>query len=119
MVAHMEVPKIRNSGDIGPALLVKLAEMIPPEDIAERIKDMMNATYENARGDVKTDWRAVEAGVKLYLSYQIGMPVQRQVVVQQSVESGDQTMDRLMSSPAAIKVLEAMLEKAKGGVIEG
>jgi hypothetical protein len=117
-MSSTEAPQVKNTREIGPTLLTRLAEVLPPEEIAERIRDMLNATYETKNGDVKTDWRAVEAAIKLYLAYQLGMPVQRQVIVQQAPEAGSATMDRLMSSPAAVKVLEQMLAKARSGAVE-
>ena len=119
------VEHIQNTRDIGTGTLKRLAELVTPERIAEKIHEMLDATTLVRTGSESTeerpDWRTVEAAVKLWLAYQLGMPVQRQVIVQQAAETSEGTMDRLMSSPAAIKVLESMLTKAKGEtpVIEG
>ncbi len=103
--------EISKPGDIGPQMLQQLAALLPPALIAEKIQGMLNATYESG-GKVKTDWRAVEAGVKLWMSYQIGMPVQRQVILQQKSESGEETLERLLASPASRKMLGQLLESA-------
>lgn len=108
---------IKCTRDIGSSTLKRLADLVTPEQIAAKIQGMLGATMVVRTGAESTeerpDWRTIEAAVKLWLSYQLGMPVQRQVVVQQAPETGEATMSRLMSSPAAVKVLETMLAKAK------
>ena len=111
---------IKDSRDIGPALLGKLADLVPPEVIAAKIMEMLDAEIENARGQTYPDWRAREAGIKLYLSYQLGMPVQRQIVVNETRESTGQTLERLLASPASRRALQSVLDEEQGaaGAVE-
>ncbi len=103
--------QIKESRDIGPALLGKLAELVPPAVIAAKIHEMLDAEIKNARGEFYPDWRAREAGIKLYLSYQLGMPVQRQIVVNEQRETTSQTLERLLASPASRRALQAVLDE--------
>lgn len=101
---------ITKASDVGPALLGKLAELVPPAVIAAKIHEMLDAELKNARGEFYPDWRAREAGIKLYLSYQLGMPVQRQIVVNEQRENKEQTLERLLASPASRRALQMALE---------
>lgn len=117
-----ELKAINKGSDIGPALLSKLAELIPVEFVAEKILQLLNAECVNARGESYPDNRAIEAGVKLYMSYQVGMPVQRQVIVNQTSESAAQTLERLLESPASRRALQQVLDSRggeSGPVVEG
>ncbi len=117
-----ELKAINKGSDIGPALLSKLAELIPVEFVAEKILQLLNAEIVNARGESYPDNRAIEAGVKLYMSYQVGMPVQRQVIVNQTSESAAQTLERLLESPASRRALQQVLDSRggeSGPVVEG
>lgn len=109
--APPSLDQIKESRDIGPALLGKLAELVPPAVIAEKIMEMLDAEMKNARGEYYPDWRAREAGIKLYLSYQLGMPVQRQIVVNEQRENTSQTLERLLASPASRRALQAVLDE--------
>lgn len=112
--------QIKSTRDISPLLLGKLAELVPPELIAEKISEMLDAEMKNARGEFYPDWRAREAGIKLYLSYQLGMPVQRQIVVNETRESTGQTLERLLASPASRRALQSVLDEegAAGAVVD-
>jgi hypothetical protein len=105
---------ITKASDVGPALLGKLAELVPPAVIAAKVQEMLEAELKNARGEYYPDWRAREAGIKLYLSYMIGMPVQRQIVVSEQRESTGQTLDRLLASPASRRALRSVLDEEQG-----
>ncbi len=60
------------------AVLTLMRAKIPAERIVETVLDLL---------DDKTSWRAREAGVKLYLAYMVGMPVQRSVTATTRLES--------------------------------
>ena len=51
------------------AIVERLLNVIPPERIAGRIKDMLEATTVSPSGAGIPDWRTVEAGVMLYLAW--------------------------------------------------
>ena len=104
-----ELPHIRQMSDIGPALLMRISETVSPETVADTIKAMLTAEHETKGGDMYPDWRAREAGAKLYLSYMIGMPVQRQVTLTQTPQTDEETLARLLSSPASKRALKVAL----------
>lgn len=58
-------PKVRET-----AILGLLKQEVDPQTVVDTINDLINDT---------TSWRAREAGVKLYLAYMVGMPVQRSI----------------------------------------
>ena len=117
-----DLPSIKKASDIGPEMLTRLAAKVSPEDIAELIRTMITAEHETKGGDMYPDWRAREAGAKLWMSYMIGMPIQRQVIVNQASESGVQTLERLLESPASRRALQQVLDSRggeSGPVVEG
>ncbi len=60
------------------------------------------------------DWRGRESGVKLWLSYVVGLPVQRQEIVTHKVSSiGDSKA--LLRSPATLEAISRQL----AGTAEG
>lgn len=118
--ATTELRTIAKGTDIGPALLARLAEMVPVELVAQKILQLLHAEIVNARGESYPDNRAIEAGVKLYMSYQVGMPVQRQVIVTEARETTGQTLERLLASPASRRALQSVLDEEQGaaGAVE-
>lgn len=60
------------------AVLRYMNEKIPAEKIVATVIDLIEDT---------SSWRAREAGVKLYLSYMVGMPVQRSVTATTRLET--------------------------------
>lgn len=60
------------------AVLRYMNEKIPAEKIVATVLELIEDT---------SSWRAREAGVKLYLSYMVGMPVQRSVTATTKLES--------------------------------
>jgi hypothetical protein len=61
------------------------------------------------------DWRAREAACKLGLTYQIGLPVQRQEIHQTVTNRSEDENMRLLASPAVREMLKKMLAEAEGG----
>ncbi len=51
-----------------------IQEQIPPDLIAARIGEMLQAKQATENGDLETDWRTVEAGIRLYLDYATKFP---------------------------------------------
>jgi hypothetical protein len=107
--AKQQLDRVAKATDLGPALLLKLVLEVSPEEIVEALKGMVNATMTTKDGRTVPDYRAREAGVKLYLIYVVGMPVQRVMSTPQRLESEDQTMSRLMASPAAREAMKQAL----------
>src|SRR3990167_891768 len=66
-------PKTREN-----AVLNLMRSAIPPEQIVATVLGLITNG---------SSWRAREAGVKLYLSYMVGMPVQRSVTATTKLES--------------------------------
>ena len=94
-----------NPSAIGVRLLTTLAEAVPAEEVAEVVRDLMKATSTVRTGSESfkevPDYRAREAGAKLYFGYMLGLPVQRSIEIQHREESDEDTWERLLSSPAA------------------
>ncbi len=102
--------------DLGASILMKIAEQVTSEDIAVAIAEMLVAMKYERVSKTETqlvpDWTARANGIRLYLGYQIGLPVQRQVIIQQSDEAPEATLDRIMASPTARKWLAKLLHDA-------
>lgn len=98
-----------------------IAEKLPPERIVERLDQLIHATRTTRHG-VEIDSRAVESGVKLWLAYVVGLPIQRQEVVSVNLNA-DSSLDieeRLANSPALREQLRRSLAAADAaaGVVE-
>lgn len=91
---------LKNPTNITPHLLAQLAEQFPPEVIVEKIHDLLEATHVTKGGQTIPDNRAREAGLKILMAYQIGLPIQRQEVVTTQFDSLDEMQQRLKNSPA-------------------
>ena len=52
------------------AVLDLMSTRIPPEKVVDRIEELIDDT---------ASWRARAEGIKLYLAYMVGMPVQRSI----------------------------------------
>ena len=106
---------------ISQAFIVAVSECVTPERVAESVKELLGATRATKSGAVFPDYRAIEAGIKLYLAYTIGLPVQRQEVVTVNVDADSEAgmMDRLAKSPALRASFRKILDAAEAPVIEG
>ncbi len=87
-----------------------IASVVTVEEIGQRIRLLLDAKLSNNQPDV----RAIEAGLKLWLSYVIGLPVQRQEIVQHRITSGGSLAD-LLADPAAKQALRKALDDADKG----
>jgi hypothetical protein len=105
--------------DVSPSAISKsfinaINHCISPERVAESISSLLTATrFSKGEGEIP-DYRAQEAGAKLYLAYTIGLPVQRQEVVTVNVDADSENgmMDRLAKSPALRAALRKALDAA-------
>lgn len=106
---------------ISQAFIVAVSECVAPERVAEAVGQLLTAKRLTKAGAEYPDYRAMEAGIKLYLAYTIGLPVQRQEVVTVNVDADTEAgmMDRLAKSPALRAALRKALDAADAGVIEG
>jgi hypothetical protein len=98
---------------LGPEAIRKIAEAVSPQEIANAIKAMMVTgslmkAAKEAGFEAPPDWRAREAGIKLWCSYVIGMPVQRQHIVKEDIRR-EQPLEELLRSPAARAALREAL----------
>lgn len=82
------------------ANIERLATELPFEQVISCIREMFGALLSND----KPDWRARETGVKLWLSYVIGLPVQRQEIITHKVTSAPTTA-QLLKNPATREAL--------------
>ena len=98
---------------LGREVLKVLIEHVSPDMIAETIRDMIRATRPTKHGEV-ADTRTQEAGVKLWLAYAVGLPVQRQEIHQTVTNRSEDDNMRLLESPAVRSMLKKMLEQAEG-----
>lgn len=85
--------------NITPALIGYLTHKFPPSLIAEKIGELMEAIHITKGGDPIPDNRAREAGLKLLISYLVGLPVQRQEIVQLNFDSLEELQKRAQQSP--------------------
>jgi hypothetical protein len=104
MVAEAEIDaaierRIPANGHIGPAALEFLVEKIPADRIVRKIDAMLKA--ETPQGN--PDWRAQSDAVKLWLSYVIGLPIQRQHIIQEKISTP--APDKLLENPVAVETL--------------
>ena len=112
--AGRQVVDIANPSEINKEVALALARHVSPDDIGRTIARLLGATRMLKNGVTELpDSRAQEAGVKLWLAYSIGLPVQRSEVVNVNlgVEESDQLEERLAKSPALRRALARMLAK--------
>lgn len=108
---------VANAAAITAKVVECIASRIPPERIAKAIDKLLDAKRMTKFGP-EEDPRAMEAGVKLYLSYIVGMPTQRieQVNVNVDADTEAGMEERLKASPALRAKLQQMLDRT--GAIE-
>lgn len=107
--AKEELSAITKGSDVGPGLILKLVKEVPVAEVITAIKNMLTANMRTKDGRTVPDYRAREAGAKLYMSYVVGMPVQRVVSTAPPRESDTDTLARMLSSPAAREALRRVL----------
>lgn len=109
---------------LSPRAIERLATEVPIETIIEGIQYLINAKIgdppEDGEPDLRRrDTRALEAGLKLWLSYVIGLPVQRQEIVTHKLTG---TIDpvQLIANPATLDALarQAVAAGAEGKLLE-
>ena len=100
---------ITNPGDINKQMADVLIKRIPMEEAADAIQSMIRAKRKTRYGE-EVDQRAKEAGLKLYYSYVVGLPVQRQEIkTSGSAMTDGDVMMRILESPALFASMEKMM----------
>lgn len=87
-----------------------LIDAVPMKEIAMCIADMLHAELSNGQ----PDWRGRESACKLWLSYVVGLPVQRQEIVTHKV-SGQVDAASLLSNPATLDAIVRRLAGTEAG----
>ena len=102
---------------INKEVVVALARKIGPDLIADKIASLLDATRLTKYGPAP-DTRSMEAGIKLYLAYVIGLPTQRQEVITVNLDADSAVglEQRLLASPALCDSLQRMIDKARQAV---
>jgi len=95
--------------DVSERLIRHLAKQFSPDYITKKIAALCEATHVTKGGHHIADNRAQEAGIKLLLAYLVGLPVQRQEIVQVQID-GAQLQERAAMSPAIQKAAARLLE---------
>jgi hypothetical protein len=129
--AEAGVIEIRAAGKRGPTqkldlsdprvitkeVVVALARKVHPDAIADRIHELINAKRETKSGGSIPDVRAMEAGIKLYLAYVVGLPVQRTEAVNVNLDAASAAglEDRLRKSPALRATFRRILDATEDG----
>lgn len=123
MTEELDSPNFHPSA-LGPKAVEELARRIPIDRVITLLENMMGAVMVSnsigkamrERGEAPPpDWRAREAAVKIYLSYVVGMPVQRQHLVKETLTTPTDPTQDLAASPAARAALARMLAASPEG----
>jgi len=87
--------------------IAEMVNSIPLDRITRTIAEMLDACTPQGN----PDWRARTDGAKLWLSYVIGLPVQRQEIVTHKITTAP-ALRSLMSDPAVRERIQAELDAA-------
>lgn len=109
---------LQDPREINREIVFALARKVPADKIADKIDELIEMKRQTKAGLV-TDVRAMEAGIKLYLAYVVGMPTQRQEIVSVSLDADSSIglAERLQKSPALLKSLKEIIAKVEDGEI--
>lgn len=112
MPGRRPITDLSNPGDINRKVAEVLALKVPADRIAEIINGLLNAKRQTKHGEV-ADTRAMEAGAKLWLSYVVGLPIQRQQIEMRQTNNDSEVLLRALQSPATRKALRHALDAAE------
>lgn len=109
---------LQDPREINREIVFALARKVPASRIADKIDELIEMKRQTKDG-VVTDVRAMEAGIKLYLAYVVGMPTQRQEIVSVSLDADSSIgiAERLANSPALLKSLKEVITKVEASEI--
>jgi hypothetical protein len=106
----LKLPQDANPAAITPAVLSAIIRDITPDDIAMGLRQMMDAKLANGQPDV----RAIESAIKIYLSWTVGLPVQRQIIEQHKMVTAKPTA-AMLANPETRAMLRRLLDDADKG----
>jgi hypothetical protein len=111
-----EISSLNNPAEISREVLAAIHRHVNPDIVGQTIASLLSATRTLKNGDILPDTRAQEAAAKLYMSYAVGMPVQRSEVVNVNLDAdkGDDLEQRMRQSPAMRESFRAMIARIDG-----
>ena len=98
----------RNLSVVSDASVAYIVRHIPERHAAKRLREMIDACTPGGN----PDWRARESGLKLYYAYRVGLPVQRQEIVQHRITTP--SLSGLLKSPESRAAVRRMLAESEG-----
>jgi hypothetical protein len=126
VAAHRAMPKKERTkndrdlamgapGNVTREVIRAITDRVPPQKIGETIQRMLEAKRYHKDGTELDDTRTMEAGLKLYLAYVVGMPVQRSESISVNVDASTlaDMEERLSKSPAMRQAFRRVLESAE------
>ena len=90
--------------------VVEMCNRVPVDRVMIVLEGLLDASMR----DGFPDWRARTDGVKLWLSYVVGLPVQRSEIVQHKIVSRPDSA-ALLSNPATVESLAKRLRGTEAG----
>lgn len=109
------IDSICNPATISREVIASIAKHVTPDKVGRVIGRMLDAKRFLKNGDELDDTRTQEAGLKLYLAYMVGMPVQRTEAVNINLDADSAVgmEERLRNSPALRSMFRKMLDKVE------
>jgi UDP-N-acetylglucosamine transferase subunit ALG13 len=109
---------LTKSAHYSPKLIEAIAEHFPVESIIALLQRITEAKVFTKDGRAMDDHRTQLAAAQLILNYVVGRPVERQEIVNVSLDADASAglEARLKSSPAARAALRKALDSAEGAV---
>jgi hypothetical protein len=98
--------------NVNAALTDELIKRFPPSLIADALAGMLKATIQKG-GHPYPDTKTRAEAIKLILAYMVGLPVQRQEVIQYRVDAVQSLLERAGGSPELTAALEQALAAQK------
>jgi hypothetical protein len=108
------ITSLSHPGEINRQIAEVLAETVSSAEVGETIKSLLTADKRTKEGGYEPDWRAREAGAKLWLAYQVGLPVQRQEIHQTVTTRSEEENMKTLASPAMLAAMKSLIAKAEG-----
>ena len=121
---NQDTLSIRKNGDIrapwvSQKLIETLSERFTPEMIVGYIEQLLEATHVTKGGNHIPDNRARESAVKLLLAYMVGLPVQRQEIIQKFIDGSKDTEEAILASPALRATLARKIAQVEASEAAG
>ena len=103
---------LSHPGEINRQIAEVLAQTVSSAEVGETIKSLLTADRRTKEG-YEPDWRAREAGAKLWLAYQVGLPVQRQEIHQTVVNKSEEDNMKTLQSPAMLAAMKNLIARVE------